>query len=190
MELNHTGTVVLETPRLILRPFVMEDAAAMYKNWATDPEVTKYLTWMPHTSVQESEEIIGMWVKGYEKRTTYQWAMEDRDTGEIIGCIGVVGINDGFLSCEMGYCMSRYYWGRGLMPEALKTILDHLFGVVGMERIHAKHHVLNPSSGKVMQKVGMTCEGTLRHGMRMKGEFCDVALYAIIKSDWKQQKKA
>lgn len=74
--MNHKGTVKLETDRLILRRFVIEDADDMFINWANDDEVTKFLTWLTHTSVDVSKEILSDWIERYEKNDFYNWAIE------------------------------------------------------------------------------------------------------------------
>ena len=83
--LNHTGTKVIETPRLILRPFKISDASMMYQNWASDDEVTKYLTWPTHSDIFVTKTILQMWVEGYKNKDYYQWAIELKKTGEVIG---------------------------------------------------------------------------------------------------------
>ena len=73
--LTHKGTQTIETPRLILRRAAREDAEPMFRNWATDPEVTKYLTWPPHASPKNTKKVLESWVENYEKKDYYQWAM-------------------------------------------------------------------------------------------------------------------
>ena len=80
--MNHLGTKALETPRLILRPFTMDDAPAMYKNWASDPEVTKFLTWQPHRDESVALEILALWTDQYSDPTFYQWAIELKEIRE------------------------------------------------------------------------------------------------------------
>ena len=88
--MNHLGTVTLETERLILRKFTMDDADAMYKNWASDQEVTKYLTWPAHNNVAVTQMILDDWTSNYSRTDYYQWAITLKENGsEPIGCIGV-----------------------------------------------------------------------------------------------------
>lgn len=89
--MKHCGTQRLETDRLILRRFVIEDAAAMYQNWASDDEVTKYLTWPTHTNLEVSQSVIKDWINSYAEETFYQWAIVLKELGEKpIGSISVV----------------------------------------------------------------------------------------------------
>lgn len=95
MALKHCGALRLETDRLILRQFAVTDAAAMCKNWASDPEVTKFLTWPTHADADVNKAILEDWAKSYERKDYYQWAIVSKDNGnEPIGSIAVVGMND------------------------------------------------------------------------------------------------
>ena len=125
--MQHIGTQEIETPRLHLRRFTVEDAPAMFRNWASDPEVTRYLTWQPHPSVTDTEATLARWAADYEKPDTYRWCMEWKATGEVIGSIDVVDGNDNVRRAEIGYCMSRRFWGQGIMTEALIAVEDYLF---------------------------------------------------------------
>ena len=90
-KINHQGSKILETERLILRPFTLDDAGTMFRNWASDPEVTKFLTWPTHASREVSEKVLQDWVEQYEKPDCYQWAIVPRELGEPVGSIAVVG---------------------------------------------------------------------------------------------------
>ena len=176
--MNHLGTKTIETERLILRKFTIEDAPAMYANWASDPVVTKYLTWQPHESVDITRMIITEWVASYEREDYYQWAIELKGFG-IIGSIGVVDICESAKEAELGYCIGRSYWGKGIMPEAVKAVLGFLFDKVGFRRITAKHDIENPNSGRVMEKAGMKYEGTLRQAGHNNRGIVDIVSYSI-----------
>ena len=183
--LTHTGTQTIETPRLILRRFEYADAEPMYRNWASDPEVTKYLTWPAHGSAEVSAAVLSHWVPGYEDPRYYQWAFVLRELGEPIGSISVVQLHDGAEKCEIGYCIGKAWWHRGIMSETLAAVLDYLFAQAGMNRIEARHDVNNPHSGGVMKKCGMTYEGTARQGGRNNQGICDLSCYAVLRCDRK-----
>ena len=179
--MNRLGTKVIETERLILRRFVLDDAEMMYKNWASDPAVTEYLTWQPHENVEQTKAIISMWLDDYEKGA-YQWALELKEIGEPIGSIGVVDMDEGEGLAEMGYCMGKSFWGRGLMPEALKAVLDFLFDEVGVDRVTAKHDSENPKSGRVMQKAGMRFEEFVPKGGKNNRGIIDIVKYTLTRA--------
>ena len=181
--MNKAGTQRIETDRLILRRFRSEDAEDMYANWASDPEVTRFLTWPAHSSVDVTKALLTDWIPRYKDGGFFNWAMEYKDTGKVIGNISVVRLIESIDAAEMGYCMSRAYWGQGLMPEALRAVMDYLFDVVGLNRIAACHDVNNPKSGRVMDKAGMKQEGILRAAGKNNLGICDDVWHAMIRSD-------
>lgn len=184
--LTHKGTKTIETRRLILRRFQVEDAQAMYNNWASDSEVTKFLTWPVHKSAEATRMVIADWVKNYEQEDYYQWAIVPKDNDDQpIGSIAVVAHRDDIASAEIGYCIGRAWWRRGIMSEALAAVMGYLFDEVGMNRIEADHDVNNPNSGKVMQKCGMRFEGVRRQAGRNNQGICDISCYALLAGDRK-----
>ena len=182
--MKHQGTKTLETPRLILRRFQEGDGDYMYKNWASDSEVTKFLTWPTHPSVEVSRKINASWVASYEKPDYYQWAIVPKELGEPIGSIAVVEPNEKAESMEVGYALSRKYWGQGIMTEAFTAVIRYLFEEVGILRVSSRHDPNNPASGKVMQKCGLKYEGTLRQSDWNNQGICDTAHYSILRHEF------
>ena len=182
--LNHRGTMTIETERLILRRFTMEDAEAMFRNWASDDEVTRYLTWPTHESVEITNMVLSDWTSHYPEPDFYNWAIVLKENGpEPIGSIAVVGIDKKVDGATMGYCMSRAHWRKGIMAEALTAVIAFLFDEVGFNRVEADHDPNNPASGRVMEKSGMLHEGILRQAGRSNQGIIDVSRWAILKSD-------
>ena len=184
--LIHKGTQRIETPRLILRRAVQEDAQDMFHNWASDPDVTKFLTWPPHESVEATQNILARWQAAYEQDNYYLWMIVPKELGQPIGSISVVRQNDAVAEAEIGYCIGRPWWHRGFMTEALTAVTDYLFTEVGMNRVAARHDPNNPHSGGVMRKCGMKYEGTHRACDRNNQGICDAAQYAILRSEWQK----
>lgn len=182
--MKHKGTQLIETPRLILRMAQMTDAEPMFRNWASDPEVTKFLTWPTYQSIDSAYYILDLWTKAYEKQDFYQWMIELKEIGEPIGSISVVNHRDDIASAEIGYCIGQAWWHKGIVTEALGAVIDYLFEVVAMNRIEAKHDTNNPNSGDVMKKCGMKYEGTSRASDRNNQGICDIAQYAMLRRDW------
>ena len=179
--MKHLGTKTLETERLILRCGTGEDAGAMFRNWACDPEVTKYLTWPTHTSEDVSAMVLADWVKRCEQPDCYLWVSELKELGEIIGSISVVNTKDEQVqSAEIGYCIGRNWWHQGITSEALACVMDYLFDEVGARRVEARHDPRNPHSGAVMRKCGMKYEGTHRQADWNNQGVCDAAIYALL----------
>ena len=181
--MNKTGTQRIETHRLILRRYRIGDAEDMFSNWASDPEVTKFLTWPAHQSIDVTRRILNAWISYYDDGGFFQWAIELKETGSVIGNIAVVRLEEAIGEAEIGYCMGRAWWGRGIMPEALRAVCDYLFDTVGVDRICAGHDVKNPNSGRVMEKAGLRKEGVRRGGGKNNQGICDTACYALLRSD-------
>lgn len=184
--MKHLGTKRMETARLVLRPFVKEDAPAMYRNWASDPEVTKFLSWPTYKTVDTAHEILNIWVPQYRDDTFYQWAIELKEIGEVIGSISVVNFDERVDMAEIGFCVGRSWWGQGMMTEAFQAVIDFLFGEVGVQRIEAGHDPNNPASGAVQRKCGLKYEGTLRRSIRSNQGITDKTVMAILKEEWEK----
>ena len=182
--MENKGTIRLETKRLILRRFVMDDAKAMYNNWATDSKTTEYLTWEKHKSIEETQELVTRWIEAYNELSTYNWIIELKDTHEAIGNISAVKIDEKIEAVEIGYCMGSKWWGNGYMPEALTEVINYLFSKVKLNRIAACHDVNNPKSGRVMDKAGMKTEGIMRQTGKAKGKLYDKKWHSILRSEW------
>ena len=182
--LKHNGTRTIETERLILRQARMEDAEPMFRNWANDPEVTRYLTWPTHGSVDVTKKVITSWIAGYEKTDYYQWMIVLKQTGEPIGSImaNTVGRAQ---SAHIGYCIGKPWWHQGIMSETLKAVMDYLFDEVGFHRVESLHDPNNPHSGNVMKKCGMKYEGTLRQADRNNQGICDACYYGLLANERK-----
>ena len=186
--LNHQGTVVLTTQRLTLRPFRVADAQGMYDNWASDPQVTRYLTWSPHKNVSETTALLKDWCTLYSVPTYYNWVIEL--DGQPIGNVSVVRSSDKDERAELGYCMGRAFWNQGIMTEAVRAIIDFLFETVGLNRVEIWGSVFNPASGRVAEKCGLTREGIWRQYHRVPdGTFHDVVCYSILREEWTKNHK-
>lgn len=178
----HIGTKELVTKRLVLRKFLLSDASEMFSNWANDPEVSKFLSWEPHGKIEVTQSVINDWVNAYENLNCYNWAIIFNN--KLIGSISLLNPNDELCEAEAGYCMSKNYWGLGIMPEALSAVLKYSFNEVGFKRIYAKHDIGNPNSGKVMKKCGMQYIETANKPLALKPEeihMCDC--YEILNSN-------
>lgn len=179
MELN--GTKVLETERLLLRPFVMGDEHNMFKNYCNDDRVCEYVTWRPHGNVENTKAYLQTFVGDYKSNEKYHWAIVLKETNEVIGSIEGIKPNETRKKVSLGYVLGYDFWGNEYMPEAVKTVINYLFKE-GFVRIDAWHHIDNPKSGRVMQKAGMTYEGTLKcFDVDSNGVPHDMCMYAIVK---------
>ena len=183
----HVGTRRLETHRLILRPFAVEDAPLMFERWANDPLVTEHLTWPPHGRVEVTRALLADWSARYERPDYYNWAIVLKGQEGPVGSIAVVQLIEdearGLRCGEIGYCLSRALWGRGIMPEAFRAVISCLFDTAGFTRLRSWHAVANPKSGRVMQKVGMTRCGIERKGTADNSGLVDVVVYDLLPED-------
>lgn len=185
--LNHIGTNEIETKRLFLRKVTIGDSEAIFNNWAKDPENTKYVNWKAHKSINETKEIVNLWISEYKSKSCYRWIIELKETKEVIGGIDVVMLLEELECCEIGYILSKRFWNKGIMTEALHEVLKYLFKKVGFHRIQAKHDVDNPASGRVMEKNGLKYEGVLRKFIKNnKDIWVDTAMYSIIDNEFSE----
>lgn len=161
--------------RIILAPWELKFVKKMYENWASDKEVTRFLSWEPHKSPAETEEIVKSWINALR----YNWCILDKTNMEPIGSIDTVKLSEKDLNAEIGYCLSRKYWNNGIMTEALKCVINFLFEE-GFCKVTLRHDPENVASGKVMQKAGMTFLCTSPKDACVKGKFKDMNYYYIL----------
>jgi len=180
--------VTLKTERLILRPFEMNDAEAMYRNWASDAEVVRFMLYGVHESVDDTRTFISQWFEYFNNLTAgSSWcvfAIELKSDGELIGTIDFHENNREARAAEVGYQLGKAWWGNGYATEALRAVITHCFEEAGLNRIWADHDSRNIASGKVLIKAGMLHEGTSRQSKFRKGELVDKLHYAILKDDF------
>lgn len=182
--MKNIGTQNIETQRLVLRKFTLNDADDMYRNWANDDEVTKFLTWPTHSDVEVSKKVLNIWVNEYENNANYQWCIELKENNEAIGSIGVVNLKESIEAVEIGYCIGRKYWNKGITSEALTALIRFFFEEVEVKRVEARHDSNNPNSGKVMEKCRMKYEGKRMKADRNNTGICDVSLYGLTIDDY------
>jgi len=182
--MKHKGTITLETERLVLRRFTLDDAGAVFNNWASDPEVTKYLKWPTHESLDVSRAWCELRVAAHAADDDYNWVITLRSSGEPIGSIGITNLDEGVRSASVGYCIGKAWWHQGYASEALASVVKFMFEEVGLNRIEARYDPRNVNSGKVMLKAGLTYEGTLRQADRNNLGICDCSVHALIAGDY------
>jgi ribosomal-protein-alanine N-acetyltransferase len=170
-----------ETNRLLLRLPRRDDAPAMFANYAQDTEVTRYLTWRPHKSIEETYAILDLIQKLWRDGDAFSYAITLKENDSIIGMIAVHA--DGFKP-SLGYVLVRPYWGQGYMTEAVRAVADWLLRQPDIYRVFATCDVDNPASARVMEKAGMKYEGLLRRCMihpNISTEPRDCLMYARVR---------
>ena len=169
---------ILESNRLILRPFSIADVEDVF-SYASDDKVTKYLTWETHTDLLQAEKV----VRGFYMNNDGIYAIELKSEHRCIGCIDL-RIDTKNDKGSFGYVMNRSYWNNGYISEALYLILNLAFEKLELNRIESTYYAGNEASGSVMKKCGMEYEGTGLQELKIKGVYHDVIHYAMLKEKW------
>lgn len=182
--MNHLGTIRLETDRLILRRFEESDTETAFSVWTSDPKVTQYLRWKNHKSLSQMQTLGQSWIKKYDDPQWYHWVIVPKEIGFPIGTISAANINNETDTIEVGFCIGSGYWGMGYVTEAFACVIQFLFTEVGANRIEAKYDPRNTASGRVLEKCGLTYEGTLRSSERINSGIVDARIYSILAKDY------
>lgn len=183
--MEHLGTRTLVTNRLILREFDVNDSQQIFTNWGSDELTARYVSWKAHANEDETKAILEAWLNDYDILDTYNWAVELKDTREIIGRIMVTRKKDKFQTCRIGYNYGSKYWGNGYATEVLKEVCRYLLEEVGYRLVEARYISGNPASGRVMEKAGMKKDGILRQRQmdKITGDIYDLITYSIVKEE-------
>ena len=187
--MNHKGTKTLKPERLILRKFVENDLDSIYKNWSSDDEVTRFLTWSTHKNIDDSKVFLNSCFERYKTKDNYIWAIELKETGEVIGSISVPSVKESVKEMTLGYCLGTKWWGRGIMTEAGQAVVKYLFEEIGVERISAVYAKENFKSRMVMLQLGMKYEGTLRRAALCNSGIVDIVCYALLRCEYEDYVK-
>jgi len=175
---------ILETKRLYLRKMLKSDSEDMYE-YSANREVTKYLLWEPHLSETYTRKYLSYLQSRYRAGDFYDWAVVWRRTEKMIGTCGFTRFNFESNSAEVGYVLNPAFWGYGIAPEAVLTVMRFGFVNLGLHRIEAKYMIGNDRSRRVMEKLGMQFEGVARDSMHVKGGFVSVGTCAILRDEFR-----
>ena len=181
MKKYHAKTII--TPRLKIRMPKITDAEDMFNNWASDSEVTKYITWEPHPTVEVTRMILSMWINLDSSNKSIEWVIVDKASLKTIGSINVYRIDQSTKSCEIGFCLSQKYWNQGLMSEAVFYVLKHVFSI-GIKSVMGSHIRENVASGKVMIKNHMRYSHSVEGTSNRLGDVI-FDYYVVTVDDWK-----
>ena len=125
--MEHKGTVVIETKRLLLRRFNMDDIEFAFKNWTSDEKVTEFLRWPTHKDITITQRVLEDWIDNYKNENYYQWAIELKEISEPIGSISVVDMDDKTDKVHIGYAIGSNWWNQGITSEAFFCFFSFLF---------------------------------------------------------------
>ena len=164
----------------MLRPPMPDDADAIYRGYATDPEVTRWVIWTPHASIDETQAFLATFIATGRQEQSYPWVITLAHEGTLIGAMH---LRLDPPRADLGFNIARSYWNRGLGTEACEAVISFASELPGIERVQAVCHVANRASARVLEKAGMQREGTLRRYMvfpNLGPHAQDVHLYALV----------
>lgn len=174
--MQHLGTQPLETARLRLDRLRLEQAADYTHIWDPEP--------IDEAVIQARAESLARRIAQFDRPEGYCWGLYRKQDGRLVGEIFAVNQDDRTRSCEIAYGTAPTWRNQGYMSEALAAVLRFLLLQVGYNRVQAGHLADNPASGRVMQKTGMTYEGTLRQdNLNPEGQLTDSKIYSMIRDD-------
>ena len=153
----------IETARLVLRRPRLEDAEAIFANYAQDPDVTRYVTWAPHPDVAVTRQFVASRQQAWDTGETFEWVITRRPDDVAIGMFAL-RVQD--FKANLGYVLAKPHWGQGLMTEVARAIVDWAMAQPEIYRVWAVCDVDNPASARVMEKCGMSFEGILKRWLR------------------------
>jgi ribosomal-protein-alanine N-acetyltransferase len=172
---------IFTTESLRLRPPEPDDAQALFEAYGSDPDATRWLTWQPKNSSNEMREFLGRAKELQASGREFFWVIEEKTTQKAIGMISFEMSEAG---PELGYVLSKAFWGRGYMAEAAGVLVRWLLEQPSIYRVWAVCDVENAASVRVLEKIGMEKEGILRRWVvhpNVSGEPRDVYVYSIVK---------
>lgn len=173
--------LTFETQRLFLKKPVTEDAALIFKQYAQDPEVTKYVSWQPHQSIEETRKFIQQSISEWTNSSAFPYVLICKENAQLVGMVAI-RINN--FKADLGYVLAKSEWGKGYMSEAVQVLIDWALKQDEIYRIWAVCDIENPASARVMEKVGMQREGILKRWIilpNISKEPRDCYCYAVSK---------
>jgi RimJ/RimL family protein N-acetyltransferase len=182
--MKYLGTKRLETERIILRRIEHEDIQEMYEKWASLEICNKYFPWNEVKDMDEYEQKVASWIESYEDKLYYQWILELKEMNEVIGIINLHHIYETSNSAETSYILTPTHWGKGLMKETLKRIIEFAFLELELARLEADVLEGNIASECVLTKCGMTKETVVKAKYQKNGMDIDSVPYTLFKKDW------
>lgn len=180
----YSESIAFETPRLLLRRLVAEDKNDIFE-YASNPEVSKLLSWTCHESLSDSQEYLDIVFDKYENQEVSEWGVILKSTNTLIGTAGYLWWLPEHGCAELGYAIGQPYWNKGYTTEITKKMIEFGFDILQLNRIEARCIPQNIASEKVLLKSGMQHEGTMRKQVFFKGKHHDMKVFSILKSEYK-----
>lgn len=174
----------MTSERLLVRPMQLDDAPSLFEFWS-DPMVTKHMNIEAFTDISQAQEMIVLLQKLFTENKAIRWTILLKDSNEIIGSIGFNYLDYENERAEIGYDLGYSYWGKGYATEAIRALTSYGFESLHLNRVEAKVDPDNLNSIKVLKKLRFVEEGKLRQYEKSKGEFVDLIMFSMLRTEWK-----
>ncbi len=185
--LTHTGTQTIETERLILRRFEYSDCGSVFANWASDEEVQKMYSEPVYSTPEAVKGLLDKYISAYEKEDCYRWAVIERKSGQCIGQIAYFLVDSKNHFAEIEYCIGQQFQCRGFATEAAKAVIDFGFRKMNLHKVQICTKTINAPSKRVIEKCGLTYEGTLRDYFYMDGKYVGRLYFSILRDEYENR---
>lgn len=174
--------VTIETERLLIREFTLDDFDAVHR-YASNSNVVRFMTWGPNTDTETKQFLQSkLQAQILKPRVSYDLAITLE--GVLIGGGGLTIHDQKSGEAELGYCFDEPYWGNGLGTEFASAMIRYGFEELDLHKIIAKCDPENQGSYRIMEKNGMIREGHLRENQRIRGKYRDTLIYGILRGEW------
>jgi len=147
------NTPIIETDRLILRPFSKQDTNNVFLGWESDPDVAKYMFWCSHNDINKTKEWISFEMEQIQSDKWFRWAVIVKDTNKLIGTV-IIYFEEEYNLYEVGYNLGKEHWGHGYTTEAMKAVVEYAQNTLGVKELVGRYAKENPASGRILKKLG------------------------------------
>jgi ribosomal-protein-alanine N-acetyltransferase len=182
--LLHCGTKNIETNRLLLRAFRFTDDEDMLQYWISDPEIQSMYCEPVYTTKNEVNVLLNKYISSYQSEDYYRWAVIEKESQICIGQIAFFLVDNKNHFCELEYCIGKKFQRKGYATEATRAVIDFGFRDVHFHKIQICHNLNNNASKRLIQKCGLTYEGTLRDYYFIDGKYVGRLYYSILEDEW------
>ncbi|MDD5934798.1 MAG: GNAT family protein [Clostridiales bacterium] len=186
--MKNIGTQTITTERLILRRFEYSDDEAMLKYWIADVKIQSMYSEPVYTTKEEVKALLDKYISSYEREDYYRWAIIDKESQQCIGQIAYFLVDCKNNFAEIEYCIGSAFQRRGLATEATKAVIAYGFDKMNLHKVQICCKTINQPSLSVIQKCGLTYEGTLRDYFRMGDQYVGRMFHSILRSEYESKR--
>jgi RimJ/RimL family protein N-acetyltransferase len=174
----------LDAPRVRLRWLTDRDVDALFAIFS-DEVMMRYWSTPPMKDRGEAAELLARIRRMFADKTGFQWGVERKGDGELLGTCTLFNIHRANMRAELGYCLRSAHWRQGYMSEALATLIGHAFGVLGLRRLEADVDPKNANSLRILERMGFQREGLLRERWDVGGDIQDSVFLGLLAREWR-----